>query len=1059
MPKNQRPLRILESDSNRKGDLFGRLVEDLFATFGYQSFRFNIHKSGREIDVEAQHRKEHRRLIAECKATEAPSGGDDLNKFFGAVDVERRKLPEGMQMSAYFVSLSGFSETAIEQEKEAGERRFVRLDGAQVVEELSKGHIIVTEAKALELASRSVARTAPDLISEERCHLLAHELGWIWAVYFGLNKQRTHFVLVHADGQILSAKLAAEVTRADKSVGGELGTLAYIKPEAVTAADDEKLKSAMQKYLSYIEKECGEIQLEGLPADQEVGSRRLRLENIFVPLHVTVVGPEALGPQQPEKPEPARLRRRRAAAPPASIAKRREPIGRILAKAQRLAVLGLPGGGKSTLLKRLAIAYAFPERRKLIHDQLPERDWLPLFIRCRQLENLVRSPITEILTDVRKRAEIGSDLADSFGALVTASLHSGGALLLVDGLDEISDEGDRLAFVQQLRTFLAVYPTVAVVMTCREAGFRNIAGAMTGHCTHLRLADFNNTDIRRLTVAWHKEVVGDTAQNVADAGKLADTICSTDRVRRLAQNPLLLTALLLVKRWVGQLPTKRSVLYGKAVEVLLMTWNVEGHDPIDIEEALPQLEFVAYAMMQEGSQRVSFPRLRDILASARAQMPELLAYTKVTVQEFIKRVELRSSLLVLTGYEVEHGSLQAMYEFRHLTFQEYLTARAIVNGHYPGRQDPDTMLEILKPHLNDENWEEVVLLSAVMAGRKVQPLVKYLIGQVQQPTLNDNGSNERDISPVNLLASCVVDEIQVPPDLLREALRWIARRNEYEGLPLRIFRGKYGNLFEDVCLHELQTSDSDLLSIGGTIGALAVDRLGWPSCEFGAILNGLGALLDDPSDLRRTEGLLATMQLAWEVQPQANRRKDLSPELIQALPDLLPRITPFIRSHEQHLALGAMWAFVWLVRAKKQIGEAGLATLDDLLAAWAEWKLADLSYLAAWSISSLPVGERGSPHPSTPREELVSFVRSRVDSAHSDAAWPIHAELKAALWVAYHVRGPWPDEELAKLIAAAFDPGDGTRDQLLQGLGKPGLAALEELHRAERDRLVKTTTT
>ena len=38
----------------------------------------------------------------------------------------------------------------------------------------------------------------------------------------------------------------------------------------------------------------------------------------------------------------------------------REPVAEILRKTSRLAILAAPGGGKSTLLKRLAVAYAFP---------------------------------------------------------------------------------------------------------------------------------------------------------------------------------------------------------------------------------------------------------------------------------------------------------------------------------------------------------------------------------------------------------------------------------------------------------------------------------------------------------------------------------------------------------------------------------------------------------------------------------------------------------------------------------------------------------------------------
>jgi predicted NACHT family NTPase len=104
------------------------------------------------------------------------------------------------------------------------------------------------------------------------------------------------------------------------------------------------------------------------------------------------------------------------------------------------------------------------------------------------------------------------DLTEAFSLLVSRALRSGEVLLLVDGLDEISDEGARVSFVNQLRTFLATYPTVSIVVTSREAGFRIVGGALSTHCKHCKVADFDDDDIIRLTLAWHKEVVGDSAE-------------------------------------------------------------------------------------------------------------------------------------------------------------------------------------------------------------------------------------------------------------------------------------------------------------------------------------------------------------------------------------------------------------------------------------------------------------------------------------------------------------------------------------------------------------------
>ena len=51
-------IRILEPDNNKRGDLFGRLMGDLFVALGYEFPRLNVHKSGRELDLSADHRVE-----------------------------------------------------------------------------------------------------------------------------------------------------------------------------------------------------------------------------------------------------------------------------------------------------------------------------------------------------------------------------------------------------------------------------------------------------------------------------------------------------------------------------------------------------------------------------------------------------------------------------------------------------------------------------------------------------------------------------------------------------------------------------------------------------------------------------------------------------------------------------------------------------------------------------------------------------------------------------------------------------------------------------------------
>ena len=1034
-------IRILETEPNKRGDLFGRLMGDLFLALGYDRLvRPNIPKSGREVDIEVDHRTEPRRAIAECKATKDKTGGDEINKFVGSLDVEKRKNPN-IQIISYFISLSGFKETAIEQEKDAGGDRVIFLDGNQVIEELVEGHIIAPIELAMERAGRCASGQPVELLPELSCELLAHDMGWIWAVYFTQNKQRTHFALIHSDGESIATALAETIIEADISVGGNLHSLNYLPPAADMSISDSKIDEVKTKYLEYLDSEYGKITLEGLPADQEVGSLRLKLENIFVPLYLERISESHRDPSLSTEGDPQKADQME-----------RQPVGEVLSEYSRLAILAAPGGGKTTLLKRLAIAYAFPDRSGLIDDNLPDKSWLPLFIRCRQLGDLVNSPISDILGAIPKRAEMG-DLTEAFSLLVSRALRGGKVLLLVDGLDEISDEGARVSFVNQLRTFLATYPNVNIVVTSREAGFRIVGGALSTHCKHYKVADFDDDDIMRLTLAWHKEVVGDSAEVRLEAEKLSKIICSSDRVRQLAKNPLLLTTLLLVNRWVGQIPTRRSVLYGKAIEMLLMTWNVEGYDPIDQEEAIPQLAFVAFTMMNDGVQTISSRRLREILLLAREQMPEVLGYARLSVSEFIQRVEFRSSLLILSGHEIEQGTLYPMYEFRHLTFQEYLAAKAVVEGYYPDRKDGDTLLTVLEPHLADEHWKEVIPIAAVLAGRKVQPLIRHLIDLCKM-----SPSSRHDYSeafPVMLLSQCILDEIQIAPDLLEEGLEWVARRTSGPSEVIwLLYRGRYGEILLNVVKDAYIRSDTDLLGLGSALAVITMEQINWTELQdlTPRIVEKLTSLLADENTIQRAAGTLAVMGIAFYHTAPFGKMSEIT-DAQRHLKALGDQLVPILYSDEQHLHFAACWAFAQLGKTGAWSPEHKPDALPRLLKIWSESQLPDIQHVSSWAISCLPLIDRESKPLPEPDPDLIDFIKKQFSLEEDEHS--VHTKKRASLVMGFHWKAPWTDEELAQLAASIYGGGfddRSTLDPLLKALGEPGKAQLEALKQKRQER-------
>ncbi len=1006
-------IRLLSSGTNEKGDLFGELMTHLFLALGYDNCRLNIHQAGRELDLRATHRTERRVAVAECKATSDPVGGADTNKFFGVLDVERRKTPP-LTTTGYMVSLNGFRESAEQQEIDAGDDRFIRLDGRGVLEELVSGRIVVPLEKATEHAGRCVPfALGSDLHLDDTHELIAHARGWIWAVYYRTHGERTHVAFVHADGVPLSEAIGRELLETDRLQDRALDGLQLLRPPAVAAGS--RTDEAQQRYFEYLATDFGRITLEGLPADQEVGSAQIRLEDLFVPLRLVKL-PE--GRDEDGSPSPSQ-----GGLP--HLGPSGTTVGDVLSGRDRLAILAAPGAGKSTLLKRLAVAYAFPDRRDEVVDRLPDRAWLPLVVRCRQLEDPAHTSVLDVLADIPRRAEI-PELSEDFDALVSDALRTGEALLLIDGLDEIAEEGARVAFVSQLRTFLATYPTVAVVVTSREAGFRVVGGALSTLCAHYRIADFSDEDIRQLVVAWYRHVVGAGDGVAKESGALADSIIASSRVRLLAQNPLLLTTLLLVQRWVGELPRKRTVLYAKAIEVLLMTWNVEGHEPIDQDEAVPQLAFVAYAMSEDGVQEVLGPRLRDLLVQARHAMPDVLGYARLGVAEFIERIEERSSVLTLTGHVVENGMLVPAYEFKHLTFQEFLTAVAAVEGFHTPGDETQTLASKLASHFDDAEWKEIIPLAAVLDGRRASGLIENLVDHVsklletrQQST---RLSQMRIPTSAEVLLRCLVDEVQLPPPLAERAIAAAVSGGTMEGpdpIGREALASRYGPTFVAVAEQAFMKATDHLSNCGSSLTMLTVPEhlpvIGARDDESQGYW-ALDLLARDDDELSQAKGALAVMHMAWQ---SSSLRRSGTVDLSE-FGDMVVRP---LESDHPSVHFAAAWAFAWLGESKTWSTDNHPRVLARLFELWRCSTLQVVQAQAAWAISTLPLLPRESEPLGVATDELTSFLLSQYEGSE-DLRDLRGDRLPAALVAGYYLRAPWSDKELQDILEG--EPGSGS---------------------------------
>ncbi|MEO0869879.1 MAG: NACHT domain-containing protein, partial [Cyanobacteria bacterium J06642_11] len=354
---------------------------------------------------------------------------------------------------------------------------------------------------------------------------------------------------------------------------------------------------------------------------------------------------------------------------------------------QYLMVLGGPGVGKSTFLRKLGL--------EALEGSLAN-DLMPIFIELKSF----KSEDTTLPQQITKELEIagfpGPDI------LVDSMLKAGKMLILLDGLDEVpAKQVDSV--IEQIKDFCDRYRQNRFVASCRIAAYKGGFNRFVD----VTMAEFDDEQIEQFIQRWFSSELDEQSET---ALRYWDILQQPENssAKELAQTPLLLTFLCLVYDRSQSLPTVRSTLYGDALDILLKDWAAEKRinpDPIyqgfhvDLEKAL--LAEIAYQSFEVDqlffSQAEITHRIREFLADTLDAPKQLVEGEKV-----LNAIERQQGILVERATNI--------YSFSHLTLQEYLTARHI-NSKW-------LIQNLVSKRLTDERWREVFLLvSGQVEGR------------------------------------------------------------------------------------------------------------------------------------------------------------------------------------------------------------------------------------------------------------------------------------------------------------------------------------------------------
>ena len=315
-------------------------------------------------------------------------------------------------------------------------------------------------------------------------------------------------------------------------------------------------------------------------------------------------------------------------------------------------VLGDPGSGKTTTLKRLTLGLF--EETTVSTGNLDLS--MPVVLVCREIAWTSTDLATEVIrrlgldpTQLRSDLKLSDARALQFAAEL---LDRTSCFLLVDGLDEIADQVERTKLLQSLVRLHRLTNVARIVCSCRSGDAPHAEGYATAE-----LLPLSREQITSIVDA-RTDPGDDFLSRVANAGINDD----------LLDRPLFLNQLLTVFKTTGGLPERPVDLYRQLVRLLLHDWDEERHverrskyADFDDEAKREFLSAFAYRLTIQG--RATFGE--DELVAIYGEIHEQFGLPGRQARQVVREIESHVGIVT----EMANG-----FQFSHFTMQEYLCA-------------------------------------------------------------------------------------------------------------------------------------------------------------------------------------------------------------------------------------------------------------------------------------------------------------------------------------------------------------------------------------------------
>ncbi len=359
---------------------------------------------------------------------------------------------------------------------------------------------------------------------------------------------------------------------------------------------------------------------------------------------------------------------------------------------------------------------------RILHDDeqtARESDWrtrMPFVIVLRNCQN------GQLPTPEKFPAEVTQEVGNPTEHWVQRILREGKALVLIDGIDEVSQLNHSTLY-SSIQALLAAYPDNYYILTTRPDAVRGVRFEDLGFVA-AEVEPLADSERKDFIAHWFAAVAkklnlnsDETTKALDEAKALNAQLATTPWLTPLVTNPLfcaMTCALYRARR--GFLPNGLRQMCETLCE--MMVDRRDRDRSIDLSKfplPYPQLSYeqkklilrrLAYYFVLNGHSTLALPDAIEQVGKALAGMTDR---SEREAKSTIETLIARSGLLRFATPALEERP--ATVEFAHNTFKEFLAGEQLAD---------EANVQFLVNHLNEESWRRVGLFAIAAGSKKFQ---------------------------------------------------------------------------------------------------------------------------------------------------------------------------------------------------------------------------------------------------------------------------------------------------------------------------------------------------